>query len=41
MFDFPGQPDAATWLTQTLAQEELTKIDHGMRLFEDASSHQT
>jgi len=41
MFDFPGQPDAATWLTQTLVQEELTKIDHGMRLFEDASSHQT
>jgi hypothetical protein len=41
MFDFPGQTDAAIWLTQTLAQEELTKIDHGMRLFEDDSSHQT
>ena len=34
MFDFPGQPDAATWLTQNLAQDELRRIDDGMRLFE-------
>jgi hypothetical protein len=34
MFDFPGQPGAATWLTQNLAQDELRRVDDGMRLFE-------
>jgi hypothetical protein len=42
MFDFPGQPNTDTWLTQTLAQEELTKIGQGMRLFDlDPSSLET
>ncbi len=34
MFDFPDFPDAATWLTQNIAQDELRTIDEGMRLFE-------
>jgi hypothetical protein len=34
MFDFPGLPDAATWLTQNIARDELKKIDQGMHLFE-------
>jgi hypothetical protein len=34
MFDFPGHPDAATWLTQDIAQGQLKSIDDGMNLFQ-------
>ena len=34
MFDFPSFPDAATWLTQNVAQDQLKHIDHGMSRFD-------
>ncbi len=34
MFDSPGFPDATTWLTLNIAQDELNSIDAGMHLFE-------
>jgi hypothetical protein len=34
MFDFPGHPDAATWLTRDIAQDELRSIDEGMHLLD-------
>lgn len=35
IFDCPGYPDAAAWLTQELAHDELRQINERMNMFED------